>query len=617
MASLTQTVYGGQFRDTAPSIRAAGKTISPPRSTTKECIATTLERPPTPEIVRKFQPTIKRPEVGEERVHFGRAYDDSTTARTMRHGVDTKPSLFTGDLANPARQTNVQQRMEEMKTKVYASSKTAPLGHSHDQTPGLPRSFDPMRSTCGRRTKYDGTVQEVVNPDKSEEQVEQESSAGHNFYAKTHNDYYVGERVDRDYDWSTYPRNFKFGVETPCDPRGIYVPASLRWLHFAEEKRAAKLTNDSADKYHEKYTHQLGKPLDPLKETRNLPEDHVFGLLFPPDEFGAADLIHNRKQINFLRGHDRLRGVVAALRHQLKKLNYQRFSDLQAAFRHYDKRGTGKIDVLQLREICEEYGLPAEDDVLLTLVDWCDADGDGLIDYDDFADFLNWRSKMPEAPLQRLMQPEFSGTSRSPSNPSSNAGSGRTSVASTPPTADGKRKKSGRSVRQIDPNVGGYFTWSRQTNSVVGGVRTEGWRSYGVPTIRSDLAAPRLRRVSDRRNYGDEADANALISPSIYSQAGVTSRDFFQPRSKEEIRRIFTALGADITDSSFDELWEKAKSEDVNGLVSMESFRAVLEQAHIEQLQLQGQLVSPGRSREAAKETPLKEATLAAAAAAA
>jgi hypothetical protein len=24
------------------------------------------------------------------------------------------------------------------------------------------------------------------------------------------------------------------------------------------------------------------------------------------------------------------------------------------------------------------------------------------------------------------------------------------------------------------------------------------WRSYGVPTIRSDLAAPRIRRISDR-----------------------------------------------------------------------------------------------------------------------
>ena len=27
-----------------------------------------------------------------------------------------------------------------------------------------------------------------------------------------------------------------------------------------------------------------------LKETRDLPEDHVFGLLFPPDEFGELNV---------------------------------------------------------------------------------------------------------------------------------------------------------------------------------------------------------------------------------------------------------------------------------------------------------------------------------------
>ena len=49
-----------------------------------------------------------------------------------------------------------------------------------------------------------------------------------------------------------------------------------------------------------------------------------------------------------------------------------------------------------------EYGLPVDDEVLLTLVDWCDADGDGLVDYEDFADFLNWRSKLPEKAVTRL-----------------------------------------------------------------------------------------------------------------------------------------------------------------------------------------------------------------------
>ena len=40
----------------------------------------------------------------------------------------------------------------------------------------------------------DGTVQEAINPDKSPEEVEQESSVGHEMYATTHGDYNVGKK---------------------------------------------------------------------------------------------------------------------------------------------------------------------------------------------------------------------------------------------------------------------------------------------------------------------------------------------------------------------------------------------------------------------------------------
>ena len=42
----------------------------------------------------------------------------------------------------------------------------------------------------------------------------------------------------------------------------------------------------------------------------------------------------------------------------------------------------------------------------MNIITRCDADGDGLIDYEDFADFLNWRSKLPEGPMERMMKPE-------------------------------------------------------------------------------------------------------------------------------------------------------------------------------------------------------------------
>ena len=61
------------------------------------------------------------------------------------------------------------------------------------------------------------------------------------------------------------------------------------------------------------------------------------------------------------------------------------------------------------------------------------------------------------------------------------------------------------------------------------------YRRYGVPTIRTDLPAPRIRRVDDRKNYGDESDAYGLVNPSVFSLKGVYEKDFLLPRSKEEV----------------------------------------------------------------------------------
>ena len=61
------------------------------------------------------------------------------------------------------------------------------------------------------------------------------------------------------------------------------------------------------------------------------------------------------------------------------------------------------------------------------------------------------------------------------------------------------------------------------------------FRRYGVPTIRTDLPAPRIRRVDDRKNYGDESDAYGLVNPSVFSLRGVHEKDFLIPRSKQEV----------------------------------------------------------------------------------
>ena len=93
-----------------------------------------------------------------------------------------------------------------------------------------------------------------------------------------------------------------------------------------------------------------------------------------------------------------------------------------------------------------------------------------------------------------------------------------------------------RMRRQIDSaGGGGYSTSAAMVSSVIGGPSGRDYRSYGIPTVRYDLAAPNIKRVSDRVNYGDEANAFALVNPSIFSNRGVFEKHIMQPRSKEEV----------------------------------------------------------------------------------
>jgi hypothetical protein len=107
----------------------------------------------------------------------------------------------------------------------------------------------------------------------------------------------------------------------------------------------------------------------------------------------------------------------------------------------------------------------------------------------------------------------------------------------------------------------------------------KGKRVYGVPSIRNDLIAPRIKKMTDRKNYGDDGTCFAVVQPSIFSKHGVYEKDVLQARSKEEIRSIFANIGVDLPDDLFNNVWENAKAALPSGDVSVETFRNVLDQA--------------------------------------
>jgi translation elongation factor EF-G len=146
--------------------------------------------------------------------------------------------------------------------------------------------------------------------------------------------------------------------------------------------------------------------------------------------------------------------VVAAIRQHLKKANYHYFDGLHTAFKFYDKDSSGKIDENELREVCFQYNLPVDNDMLRLLIEWCDVDQDGQIDYTEFANFLNWKHHLPsekelEEKLKQVMTDEV--------------GEEKEDILSPP-----------RLKKQIDESQGDYKTSSQMINAVVGGISTRG-----------------------------------------------------------------------------------------------------------------------------------------------
>jgi hypothetical protein len=299
---------------------------------------------------------------------------------------------------------------------------------------------------------------------------------------------------------------------------------------------------------------------DPIKSTKGLPETEAndnslgFGLMLKPDGCGAGDIMHQRNKSTWLLGHDRHRGLLAAVRQHLKKANYHNFKTLKSAFEFYDKNSDGKIGARELKTACAQFNLPVDETLLAALMKICENEGnEGYIDYTSFVNLLNWKNKMPKDPdMEVLNDPEV--------------------------------------IQQIDKSVGHHKTSSSMINATVGGVKTCSWHTYGVPTVRSDIPNPLIRRVSDNTNYGDELNAHGLLSPSIFTNHGVFESDFFEPRDKATIKMIFSNIGVNMDEVSWNRCWEEAKKmqadynknlkvkhRDAQGKVSVECFRLVLD----------------------------------------
>ncbi|TWW79972.1 EF-hand domain-containing family member B, partial [Takifugu flavidus] len=301
-------------------------------------------------------------------------------------------------------------------------------------------------------------------------------------------------------------------------------------------------------------------------------------------------------------------------------------------------KGQGFIDKEDLQAVCHQFQLHVSGPVLDDLMDYCDTDGDGLINFVEFANFLSWKDMMPinsqeeraltrgpfwspedpPGPLRTLLvrvtggpQIElgwllscemtivvFRGVSlillvclskrmfKNFKRPSSTASADREEPQPPPgqalvkpedlePVNPAGSLKSVRTLvkQQADPD-------QFRTMSSVIGLRGESRASdsctYGIPTVRTDLPVPRVKRVGDSTNYGDAATASELLRPSVYDLYGVDEEQLLCPRSRKELSQIF--VGLDLSEETFEEVWKLASAEHEAGEVCVDSFCRLLKE---------------------------------------
>ncbi|XP_042280325.1 EF-hand domain-containing family member B [Thunnus maccoyii] len=574
------TSYQVKYTDSFPNIPRAGK-LRPVGYGTKTCLQE-VPAPPTPPVVRKFRNSTQ-PEPGAIRVHQGKA-NDPDVAGTLVHGVSTKSSLADGDILSPPQNTLFQQKLQELSEAVYASRQKAPLGRSHDQHTGLPTWYND-ETTFGVKTVKGSGVSEIINPSKTAEELEMEAQEGHKAYIRSHNAYFVGEQVDRKYDWSHCSRDSRFGNLTPHFNDGRNLSKTLRWLgesqKFYNPKPVWKRSND----FREKTAPPIGRLNRAKGNSLKVSPDHTFGILLPPDEFGVGGVMNSMEPGRYTRGRDQQRSLVNAVRHRLKKVNFQNFSSLLQAFRHYDKKGKGMIDKEDLQEVCREFHLDVSGPVLDELIDYCDTDKDGLINFLEFANFLNWKDKMPINSEEQRILTNKRQTGTAPANtetkPSSESAQLLASRAliepeDLEPVEPGSSLKTVRTLRQPRAAPDHFITSSSIIGAVGGGPFTSSSRAFGIPSVRSDLPAPRIKRVSDPNNYGDTSTAADLLHPSVHTLRGVHEQHFFCPRTKTEIAEIFRNVDVNISEETFEEAWKLASMRHPTGEVCVEVFRNIL-----------------------------------------
>jgi len=110
--------------------------------------------------------------------------------------------------------------------------------------------------------------------------------------------------------------------------------------------------------------------------------------------------------------------------------------------------------------------------------------------------------------------------------------------------------------------------------SVTPGFRNviSGMRTFGCPSVRTDIPKYGRTSVADAQNYGDDVNAEYLLRPGRYATIGVEGSDFSILRTRDCLKSVFMESDSFKMDGElFDNLFKSVC--DSNGMASVEKIQ--------------------------------------------
>ncbi|XP_061724363.1 EF-hand domain-containing family member B-like [Cydia pomonella] len=422
-------------------------------------------------------------------------------------------------LVNPPPNTKYQVIADNLKDTVYSSYWTKTLAQSKDPVPMLPEGFDIEGTTFGKKTKYHGSLYDIVMPKVP-------------LPDKTPRAKQLAIQTDRNYCRPPYNPNLTYGHRTGVDKRGRHARCCLTDDKIKIGTSGRDIINSVLADYQTFSKPILGEALTPYNNINEVPQGHAFGKIGRPDS--VAECLTNCK-INpekqyFKKCFNHL--------NKLRKMLSTRylptfFGNFYLGLKFFDKERTGWLP----KEVVYNYAgtkFIRFDSSLIEplLLLWNAFDGQ-QIEYKTFVRALNYR--IPSAETPKL--PDF------------------------PDACIDYRTTYTEMVKPDQP----------PDCSPMAGVPSGRYFDLDFPIT------PDYYSKAARNCLPHETDMKACINPSVMTLFHVNHRDMYAKREPGVIRRVFEKIGEQFTDESFNQIWEEAKKYHSEGWVCFETFRRALE----------------------------------------